>query len=465
MAPATTETWPPTEGRGMAIESDVLVIGGGLAGLTSALAAARAGADTRLVSYKQSTLRNASGLVDVLGYTPDGEGPLVDPYAAIPDLPADHPYRTVGVETVRDAMALFDDTVPGYEGAHTDANALLPTHGGTVKPTARYPAGASAGVASDDRAVLLVGFESLVDFDAGHAAAHLEAGGVPFDVRGATIRFPGDLRADAKVTRYAKLLDTDGGVTVDGHERPVRRALADRVSEELDGEERVGFPAVLGDDDPAGVRAALADGLDADVFEVPMGPPSLPGLRLEDALFDALDGAGASIETGNPVTDFDVATPDSVGSDTAGFDASGSDAADAGSGASIECVYVEKSGAKIPNSADQYVLATGGLVGKGVESDRDGVYEPVFDCHVQHAADRYEWFADEAFGDHQFPRFGVATGDDLRPLDAAGDAEFRNLRAAGAVLGGYDFAAEKSGSGVSIATGYAAGRRAAEATR
>jgi len=33
------------------------------------------------------------------------------------------------------------------------------------------------------------------------------------------------------------------------------------------------------------------------------------------------------------------------------------------------------------------------------------------------------------------------------------------------VLGGYDFAAEKSGSGVSIATGYAAGQRAAQEAR
>ena len=44
----------------MAIESEVLVIGGGLAGLTSALKAAREGADVRLVSYKQSSLRHAS---------------------------------------------------------------------------------------------------------------------------------------------------------------------------------------------------------------------------------------------------------------------------------------------------------------------------------------------------------------------------------------------------------------------
>ncbi len=419
----------------MAIESDVLVVGGGLAGLTSALAAARSGADTRLVSYKQSTLRSASGLVDLLGYTPDGDL-VVDPYEAIPDLPDSHPYRTVGVDAIRGAMDLFDDVVPRYRGEHTDRNALVPTHGGTVKPTARYPASAGAGLASDDRDVLLVGLAEMVDFDAGHAAAHLESAGVPFETRGVTIRFPGDLRADAKVTRYAKLLDANGEVAVDGRERPARRALADRVNDHLEGEERVGFPAILGDTNPAAVREDLADRLGADVFEVPMGPPSLPGLRLEDALFAALDEAGASIETGNPVVGYD-------GEER------------------IERVFVEKNGARIPNSADQYVLATGGLVGKGLTSDREDVTEPVFGCHVPHPADRYEWFDREAFGDHPFARFGVDTDDDLRPTDAGDTPEFGNLRAAGSVLGGYDFPAEKSGSGVSLATGYVAGEGAA----
>jgi glycerol-3-phosphate dehydrogenase subunit B len=427
----------------MAIDSEVLVVGGGLAGLTSALAAARAGADVRLLSHKRSTLRSASGLVDVLGYTPDGDGPLADPFGALPDLPDRHPYRTVGVDAVREGLALFDDAVPGYRGAHTDRNALVPTHGGTVKPTARYPASTEAGLASDARETLLVGFEALTDFDAAHAAAHLKAAGVPFACRGVTVRFPGDLRADAGVTRYANVLDA-GEVTVDGRSVGAREALAERVGHHLDGAERVGFPAVLGDDDPAGVREDLADALGADVFEVPMGPPSLPGLRLAERLFDALDAAGASIETGNPVVGFEA-------------DRSGD-----GGAARVDRVLVDKNGAEIPYAAEQYVLATGGLVGKGLDSDREAVREPVFGCHVPHPEDRYEWFADDVFGDHPFARFGVDTDGDLRPLDARGDPEFANLRAAGAVLGGYDLAAEKSGSGVSIATGYAAGRSAAE---
>jgi len=425
----------------MAIESDVLVIGGGLAGLTSALAAAQADIDVRLVTYKQSTLQQASGLVDVLGYRPNGDGPISNPFEAIPSLPVEHPYQTVGVDAVRTALSLFDE-VTDYAGSHTDANALIPTHGGTIKPTARYPQSACAGIASDNRPMLLVGFDSITDFDAPLAADHLTSTGVPFDVRGVTIQFPGDLSADAKVTRYAKLLDTNGDVTVSetggGGHRPARDALADRVKIYLDDETRVGFPAVLGDANAATVRATLGTSLGADVFEVPMGPPSLPGLRLEDQLFDALSDAGGFIESGNPVIDY---TDD--GSDT------------------VEKVIVERNGAEIPMRAEQYILATGGLVGKGVESNREGVYEPIFGCHVAHDADRYEWFDEAVFGEHSFARFGVDTDTTLRPVDESGNIEFENLRAAGAVLGGYDYAAEKSASGVSIATGYTAGMNAA----
>ena len=63
----------------MAITSEVLVVGGGLAGTMAALSAAREGADVRLVSHKQSTLGQASGLVDALGYLPPVDPPDDDP--------------------------------------------------------------------------------------------------------------------------------------------------------------------------------------------------------------------------------------------------------------------------------------------------------------------------------------------------------------------------------------------------
>ncbi|WP_254839436.1 glycerol-3-phosphate dehydrogenase subunit GlpB [Natronomonas marina] len=447
----------------MAIASEVVVVGGGLAGVTAALSAAREGADVRLVSHKQSTLQQASGLVDALGYLPpvdppgedptatptaartgavtdrpDPEGPLADPFEAVDRLPESHPYRLVGADALRAGLALFDDAVDGYRGGHTDRNALVPTFGGAVKPTARYPASAAAGLASDDRPMLVVGFRSLSAFDARMVADRLAAADVPFEVAGADVAFPAAFREDAKITRFAHALDRDE--PVEG--TPARAALAAAVEPHLDdvegGAERVGFPAFLGDDEAAAVRAALADRLGADVFEVPMGPPSLPGLRLEDRLYGALDAAGVSYETGVPVVDCET--------DGAGR---------------IERLLVDRTGSEVPYAAEAVVLATGGLVGKGIDADREGVREPVLGCHVPHPADRYEWYVDDAFGDQPYARFGVRTDDRLRPLGPDGEVQFPNVRVAGATLSGADVAREKSASGVSLATGLVAGREAA----
>ncbi|MFP8956957.1 glycerol-3-phosphate dehydrogenase subunit GlpB [Natrialbaceae archaeon A-CW3] len=427
----------------MAITDDVLVIGGGLAGTTAALAAAEHGHRVRLLTYKQSTLRHASGLIDVLGYTPDGDGPLADPFDALEALPDHHPYSLVGREAVRDALQFFDAIVGDtYAGAHTTANALAPTSSGSIKPTARYPAAVEPGLASTPRDCLLVGFGTLPDFNAPLAADHLQDTGVPFDVRGVTLSFPGIQREDAKVTRYAHILDRDEGVDIGRGTTSARAALAALVREHLEDESRVGFPPILGDDNHATVRRDLEERLGVGVFEVPSGPPSLPGMRLEDRLYEVLEDAGVRVTTGVPVVGYEAES------------------------GRIEHVLVDRKGQNVPYQAGEYVLATGGLVGKGVRSERDRVYEPIFDCHVEHAPDRYDWFDGDAFGDHPFARFGVGVDDDLQPLTARGSLEFENLRAAGGVLSGYDFAAEKSGSGVSLATGFVAGDRAgAEVSR
>jgi len=411
----------------MAIEDDVLVVGGGVAGMTAALAAADAGASVRLVTKKQSTLRHASGLADVLGYADDAL--VADPFGALSRLPDDHPYSIVGAAAIRAGLERFDAvTGESYRGGHTDRNALVPTHGGTVKPTARYPESAAAGLASDERDALLVGFETLAAFDAPFAAAHLEAVGVPFGVRGATVAFPGTPRSDATATWYARALDDDA----DG----VRERLARRVARVHDGEPRVGFPAVLGETHSREVREALTEVLGAAVFEVPMGPPSVPGMRLESSFRAALEEATVRVVR-NPVVDYET-------------DGDGR----------LSAAVVDRNGQRIPHHASSFVLATGGLVGKGLDADRERVREPVFGCRVPHPADRYDWFVDDVYGDQPYPRFGVRTDDDLRPLGASGRVEFENLRAAGGVLGGYDFAAECSGTGVSLATGEAAGRAA-----
>jgi len=59
--------------------------------------------------------------------TSTARGPWPTPSTRWTACIAGHPYRVLGEATVRDGLALFDDSVPGYRGGHTDANALVPT--------------------------------------------------------------------------------------------------------------------------------------------------------------------------------------------------------------------------------------------------------------------------------------------------------------------------------------------------
>ncbi|MDO5484614.1 MAG: hypothetical protein Q4F27_06855, partial [Desulfovibrionaceae bacterium] len=76
------------------------------------------------------------------------------------------------------------------------------------------------------------------------------------------------------------------------------------------------------------------------------------------------------------------------------------------------------------------------------------------------------WSEPEIFGQHLFSRLGVRVDGQMRPLAAEGDSPLpENIFFAGRTLGGYDFAAEKIGHGVALATGCRAGRMAAALTR
>jgi glycerol-3-phosphate dehydrogenase subunit B len=440
-------------------DADLLVVGSGLGGCMAALAAAREAPETtvRLVASDGERFAHHSGTIDVLGSLPSApETPVGAPLDAIEELPPEHPYRRLGSDTLRAALAAFDETVPGYRGGHTEANALVVTHGGEVKPAARYPAGMAPGLASRNAPMALVGFEQVPDLDAELAADRLTER-LPYPVAHHTVEFPGDVRQYPSSVRLARALD-DNEPPSDEHlagtpevetpeetdedlaavlaaagdeddDRPVRQTLAERIAEVIDVQPRIGVPAVLGLSEATTVRRALRERLHAEVFEIPTGPPSVLGRRLEARLQDALADAGVTVETGE-VTDVEA------------------------DGGRIKRVTVDGQA----QSVSSVVLATGGVAAGGLVPERSGVRERMFDCHVDCPDDRTEWTEERFLGDHAFARFGVAVDDELRPLDAAGETEYENLRAVGRLLGGVDYDTEQSGDGVAIVTGYAAGR-------
>ena len=67
-----------------------------------------------------------------------------------------------------------------------------------------------------------------------------------------------------------------------------------------------------------------------------------------------------------------------------------------------------------------------------------------------------ERFRPGYFDDHPKGRAGVAGDPELRPVDPGGGRLFENVLVAGATLAGAEPWREKSGDGISLATGYRA---------
>ena len=116
--------------------------------------------------------------------------------------------------------------------------------------------------------------------------------------------------------------------------------------------------------------------------------------------------------------------------------------------------------------ADAFVLATGHHIGGGIRGGRKPE-EPLLDLGVFHggvlasaggARLRHLEYLDPAAE----MQSGLMTDKQLHPLNEDGVAPYTNLYAAGAVLGGYDYAGE-CGFGVPLLTGWLAGTFAAKA--
>ena len=98
--------------------------------------------------------------------------------------------------------------------------------------------------------------------------------------------------------------------------------------------------------------------------------------------------------------------------------------------------------------ADNFILASGNFFSKGLASDIDGVYEPVFDLDMDYIAERPEWYRRNMFESQPYMSFGVSTDADFKTRKDG--VKVDNLYAAGAVLSGFNAMKEGSGAGISI---------------
>jgi len=403
----------------------VLIIGGGLAGLTAALSAARAGAATTLIIGGQGAHHLFSGCLDVLAFPPDSNDPAARPLtaaAALEKTHPEHPYAKVGVAQVRRALELFKNDMAEagcpYEGDGETLREALTVLGRT-RPTGLTP---QTMTARPDQVEAVCNIHGVANFSAPLLAGEL-AQRYGHDVTPLHWRPQAERRGILAVARG--LADPAFG-----------DALGSFLKEQAAGK-TVAIPACLGLERTAEIKRRLEERFGGTLVETPGQPPSVPGLRLFAALRRLLHDHGVRLVRGaraiRPVEDDGRLTG----------------------------VHVRTGLAIHREPAEAVILATGHLVGGGLLGGRDGLTEPIFGLPVA-GPTAPPYFSEEFLPTAGHPVFqtGLRVDDRLRPL-VEGKPRFAALFAAGDILAGFDPYRERSGGGVALATGELAGRLAA----
>lgn len=419
--------------------ADVVVIGAGLAGLTAAIAAAESGARVHVLAKGHAATHWGPGGIDVAGIpaasTPrDGirrlAGQIGHPYAFLGDDVA------AALEWIRPHLAAGGIE---YLGDLDTPLQLVPTSIGGTRRAAILPAGQAAALSpwvAGERLVIC-GVAGFKDFWPEAIAASLsreriwEGGNRPASVIPVSVALPGLAgRHNLNALEIARRFDDPAWRAT------AIEAMARAIASVPGSGGRVALPAVLGIREHAAVLAAVQQRLPAAPFEMPLVPPSVPGMRLYAALRTALIRAGGRVQIGEMIerVECDGRLVTAVVS------------------AAAARTYTVRTGA--------LVIATGGIAGGGLVAERDGrLREPLLGLPVE-APPADEWLAVDAFdpAGHPLEKAGIRTDAELRPVAADGASLFDNVRVAGSLLAGQRYIRERCGDGVALTSGWRAAR-------
>lgn len=415
---------------------DVLVVGSGLAGLVAALTAAREGRSVRMVTDGMGSLAISGGCVDLLGYA--GGQRLNDPWSGMDLLPPAHPYRLLGASRVRAAVDMLlqcaaDQGWPLHTAATPEGapcNALLPTIMGTLKPSYLLPDGLDPAALARARRILVAGVHGLRDCRPALIVSQLRRYRDWADKDFVPLMLPSPLGATHRslsALDLARLVDRPQG----------RDWLIQNLRKHAGQCDAVLLPPICGSRADASIWHELNQAVACPLVEMLSIPPGVGGLCLRDALLRELRRHDFELVENARVI---RATTDEK-----------------------RCTSLTAlaAGQERRHTARAFVLATGGILGGGIELAPGSARESVFKLDIPVPSDVTLWSEPEIFGNHVFSRLGVRVDGEMRPQDDSGQAWYDNIFFAGRNVGGYDFATEKSGHGVALATGWQAGRMAA----
>jgi glycerol-3-phosphate dehydrogenase subunit B len=427
------------------LECDVLVVGGGMAGVTAALVAREAGARVVLVRKAPGSTGLSGGAVSVAqdpASLPDtpfaARSGVVESARRIAATRPGHPYRVLRerLDRLWNAVEFATGQLSSVLAPPSGRNRWLLTPFGHAHAAAACARTMEAGDLAEIRGTLVVcGFQGHLGWDPGLVASGAErvrALGAPATHAVLLDLFRWEDGALARPFDLARMLDAPGAAEEAG--RMLRKMLPRGAAAAV-------FPPVLGLEPGTRIPDRIAAAAGIPVAEMLSDVPSVPGLRLHRAIEARLAAAGVDVLQGEI------------------RGASGPDVPAAVGGREVV--------------ARSWVLASGRFVGGGIER-RGALVESVLGLPVLASegpfADPSVRFAGRpsaslTLRDSRSPQPLLAAGlrvdEELHPLDAEGRPIHERVFAAGAVVGGHDPASDGTGMGVAMFTGWIAGHGAA----
>ena len=417
--------------------ADVVVIGVGLAGLTAAARLAEGGASVALVAKGHTTTHWGSGGID-LAAPEDARTPAegVATLAAVPG----HPYALLGPD-VAPATAWLQGVLAAaglpYVGTPETPIRRVPTAIGGTRRVAILPEAQSAALRpwEPDEVLVVAGPAGFKDFWPGAVADSLSRDTVwhgsdrPARVVGVAVDLEGIAgRRNVNALELANRLDDPARRGTDL--RQIALAVG-RVAGGRPG--RVALPAIVGLRHHAEAWADARAVLPLDPFEVPLVPPSVPGIRLWQALRSSIRAGGGRIQVGEQVHRIEVAD------------------------GRVIAVELEAATRVQRIRTGAVVLATGGIAGGGLIGTVDGrLVEPLFGLPVE-TPPQDDWLRRDGLdpAGHPVESAGIRADAQLHPLDDEGRT-LANVFVAGALLAGQRALRERCGDGVAVASGWRA---------
>ncbi len=425
-------------------KSDVLVVGMGMAGLMAAYTAAQRGKRVTLLATGLGALSIASGCVDVLGYLPNTEtmsppiSMVQSPVTALDYLPPEHPYSIIGKESVIKALESLQELFTAQCAdciTHGQNNTLVPTIIGTLKPTFFYPAASDSSPLFVAKRVLVVSVDAIRDCHPQLIAQQLQNYPALKDVRFSTVSLSSHFGAAHRAVSaldVARYVDSPEGFAWLSNSLAV-------VAKDIDA---ILLPPILGTGKEQGqgsVWKKLQDVATCPLVEMVSLPPGVGGNRLFSLFIRTLRGLQDKDGQKN-VRIIENATI--MGAEI--------------SQGRCLALIAQAEGVAHSYEAASFIIASGGILGGGIYTKPGKAYESILNIDLEMPAKVEEWASNDAFGSHAFTKMGVRVNEHLQPVDRQGKVLVENVYFAGRTLGGYDFATEKSGNGVAVATAWRA---------